>query len=236
MNLFYSQNIINNFIILSKIETNHCMNVLRYSLNDRVNVVDGKGNLYKCIISEIVKQQAYLKVQDLDVNFDNNMYYVHIAISPIKNHDRLEWFVEKSIEIGVDKISFISCDRTLRKKVRDNRILNVAITAMKQTLKAKIPEINYDLSFSEFIKSCNSSNKFICHLENNRKSLFEFDLVKNEEICILIGPEGDFSNSEINNALDSGFKSLTLGSSRLRTETAGVVACHLGNIVNKNLV
>ena len=237
MDLFYSENIINNSIILNKIETNHCINVLRYSVNDRIRVVDGKGNLYVCVISDIIKKQAYLEIEDSQVGFDSNKYYVHIVISPIKSHDRLEWFVEKSIEIGIDKISFISCKRTLRKNVRDNRVSNVAITAMKQTLKAKIPEINYNLSFSEFIKKCDSPNKFICHLGENNKNLFDFkiDLVLKKEICILIGPEGDFADSEIKDALKFGFRPLTLGSSRLRTETAGIVACHLANIVNRNL-
>ncbi|MBI64979.1 MAG: 16S rRNA (uracil(1498)-N(3))-methyltransferase [Candidatus Marinimicrobia bacterium] len=237
MDLFYSENITNDSIVLNKIETNHCMNVLRYSLNDRIRVVDGKGNLYVCLISDIIKKQAHLEIKDSQVGFDSNKYYVHIVISPIKSHDRLEWFVEKAIEIGIDKISFISCDRTLRKNVRNNRISNVAITAMKQTLKARIPEINYNLSFSQFIKNYDNPNKFICYLGQNNKNLFEFkiDLVLKKEICILIGPEGDFADSEIKDALESGFRPLTLGSSRLRTETAGIVACHLANIVNRNL-
>ena len=134
----------------------------------------------------------------------------------------------------MDEISFINCSRTLRKKIKIDRLHRTAITALKQTLKAKLPTINNPVNIDDFIRQCNNANKFICHLENqDRKSLFEFkqDIKKHSNTCILIGPEGDFSLDEVSMLIDSGFDSITLGDSRLRTETAGVVACNLINSI-----
>ena len=131
--------------------------------------------------------------------------------------------------------SFINCSRTLRKKIKIDRLYRTAITALKQTLKAKLPIINQPIDINDFIKNCNNKNKFICHLENeDRKSLFSFkkDIKKHPNICILIGPEGDFTLDEIMFSEKYRFHPITLGDSRLRTETAGVVACHLINIIN----
>ena len=122
MQLFYSNTIHDNIIFLDNDEKRHCINVLRYKINDLVNVVDGKGNLYNCRLSEINRQNCKLEVIKIHTNFNNREYYVHIAISPIKSHERLEWFIEKSVEIGIDEISFIKCKRTLRKKIRLTRL------------------------------------------------------------------------------------------------------------------
>ena len=234
MEFFFSENINNSTIILDSMEFRHCIKVMRNNVGDRVSVIDGKGNLYKGKIKIINRGNCEILIDDVIEDYCKKEYYTHIAISPIKNHDRLEWFVEKAIEIGVDEISFINCSRTLRKKIKIDRLHRTAITALKQTLKAKLPTINNPISIDDFIKECNNANKFICHLENqDRKSLFEFkqDIKKHSNTCILIGPEGDFSLDEISMLIDSGFDSITLGDSRLRTETAGVVACNLINSI-----
>ena len=236
MELFYSNNINKDgLIILDSIESKHCIKVLRKSIGDQVNVVDGIGTLYTGVVELDNPRECHIKILDSIKKYDKRDYYIHIAISPIKNNSRIEWFVEKSVELGIDEISFIDCDRTLRHTVKIDRILKTAISAMKQTLKASLPRINNICSFNEFIKKNTESNKFICHLENNDKSeIFKFkhQVYEKKDTCILIGPEGDFTLDEINKSKIFDFKAITLGESRLRTETAGIVACHLLNILN----
>ena len=234
MEFFFSENINKNLITLESMEFRHCIKVMRHNVGDIISVIDGKGSVYKGEIKTINRDSCEILINDIIKDYYKKEYYVHIAISPIKNHDRLEWFVEKSIEIGVDEISFINSSRTLRKKIKIDRLYRTAITALKQTLKAKLPIINQPVDINDFIKSCNNKNKFICHLENKkRKNLFTFkkDILKYSENCILIGPEGDFTLDEIALCENSGFNSVTLGDSRLRTETAGVVSCNIVNII-----
>ena len=236
MDFFYSNIIKNNIIVLDSIESNHCLKVLRKSIGDIINVVDGKGTLFKGkIITNNKNCKVEIKKTVKDYNKKN--YYIHIGISPLKNHNRIEWFIEKSVEIGIDEISFIECSRTIRKKINIDRLNRTAISAMKQTLKAKIPKINPILKINQFIENNSNDNKFICHLEENTtNSIFNYRKIfkLNSSSCILIGPEGDFGIDEINFARKNSFSFLSLGDSRLRTETAGVVACHLLNIMNNS--
>ena len=229
MNIFYSDNIQSYIICLDKVETNHCIKVLRNNIGDEVLVTDGMGFLYTCIIKEVKNKYAFLEIIKRKEN--KKKYFVHIAISPIKNHERLEWFVEKTVEIGIDRISFIKCERTLRKNIRMTRLKKIAITAMKQSLKTKIPVIDSIINIEDFLKSCNTNNRFICYLNKDKSHMFDKKIHKDRDICILIGPEGDFSNKEVDLALSQKFQTLSLGDNRLRTETAGIIACHLANIV-----
>ena len=175
MEFFFSENIDKNFITLESMEFRHCIKVMRNNIGDSINVVDGKGTLFEGEIISFNKGNCQVEIKNIIKNYSARKYYTHIAISPIKNHDRLEWFVEKSVEIGVDEISFISSSRTLRKKIKIDRLYRTAIAALKQTLKAKLPIINQPIDINDFIKNCNNNNKFICHLENeDRKNLFSF--------------------------------------------------------------
>ena len=236
MDFFYSNIIKNNIIVLDSVESNHCLKVLRKSIGDIINVVDGKGTLFKCkIISN--NKNCKVEIKKIAKNYNKKNYYIHIGISPLKNHNRIEWFIEKSVEIGIDEISFIGCTRTIRKKINIDRLHRTAISAMKQTLKAKIPKINPILKLNQFIEKNSNDNKFICHLENNIvNSIFNYrkTFQSKSSSCILIGPEGDFTLDEINLSKKNNFSFLSLGDSRLRTETAGVVACHLLNIMNNS--
>ena len=235
MQLFFSTNIKNNVIILDKVETHHCMNVLRHSIGDDVSIVDGRGNFYKGSIFDLKNKVCFIKINETVFNFDKKTHYIHIAISPLKNHDRIEWFVEKAVEIGIDEISFIHCSRTVRKKIRINRLQRISETAIKQTIKATLPKINPLIHFNDFIENSNFNSQFICHLESKvRNDIYYYkkDVIKDKKSCILIGPEGDFDSQEIDLAIDRKFKPLSLGPSRLRTETAGIVACHLLNLIN----
>jgi len=239
MELFFSQNIREDVIILDKNESNHCLNVLRYSIGDNISIIDGKGKLYKGIIKNIVKKECYVTIKKIIKNLDFKDYYIHIAIAGIKNHDRLEWFVEKSVELGIDEISILNTSRTLRKHIRIERLHKISITALKQTLKTKLPKINPIIDFKKFIVNSNKEIQFICHLQNKiKKTIFDYkkEILNSKSSCILIGPEGDFDTDEIKLALKYNFNPLCLGKSRLRTETAGVIACHLLNLMNTSSI
>ena len=229
-NYFFSNTISGNIIVLDKVESNHCINVLRKTCGDCVNVIDGKGNLF---IGEIIspnKIQCKIKIKKIVKKNKDKKKYIHVAISPTKNHDRIDWFIEKAVEIGVDEISFIKCERTLRKKIKINRLTRIAITAIKQSLKAQLPKLNDIVTFNEFLNKNQNNIGYICHLEEgNRTNLFSLGL-KEKKNFILIGPEGDFSSNEIKLARSNNIRSISLGESRLRTETAGIVACHLLNL------
>ena len=236
MEFFFSDNIIDNIITLDSQESKHCSKVLRKNIGDNIHVVDGKGTLYSGKIVLITKKKCEISIITTQKNYNNKKYYIHIAISPIKNHDRLEFFVEKSIEIGVDEISFIQCERTLRKKVKLERIRKIAVTAMKQTLKAKLPKINDVQLFGSFIDKCSNKSKFICHLENEkRKNLFSYKetIIKAKNNCILIGPEGDFSPLERELILSvPKVTPFTMSKNILRSDTAVISAISLVNFIN----
>jgi len=231
-NYFYSNNISKYTITFDRVESNHCINVLRKSCGDIISVIDGKGNLY---IGEIIKAdkiQCKIKINEIIKSNKDKRQYIHIAISPTKNHDRIDWFTEKAVEIGVDEISFINCERTLRKKIKIDRLTRIAIAAIKQSLKTHLPKINDMISYNEFLKNNKNKIGYICHLEKGCKNNFHSLNLKSNKEFILIGPEGDFSNSEIQLALKRNIHPISLGKSRLRTETAGIVACHLLSLKN----
>ena len=235
MEFYFSNNILDKIIKLDSVESRHCIKVMRHINGDTINVVDGLGNLYIGNLILADKKNCQVKIVDVINNYNKKNHYIHVAISPIKNHDRLEWFVEKSIELGIDEITFIKCSRTQRNSIKLKRINKIAITAIKQTLKAYLPKINNIIDFKDFIVNQNHSDNFICHLEDGiRRDIFYYkkSILKKQKICFMIGPEGDFTLSEIKLCKNYNFNSITLGESRLRTETAGMVACHLGNIIN----
>ena len=235
MDFFFSNDIDNQIIILDNDESRHCIKVMRHKVGDLIKIVDGLGNLYSGNLVSFDRNSCTIQINDKTENYKKRNQHIHIGISPIKNQDRLEWFIEKSVEIGIDEITLIDCDRTLRKKIKIDRLNKIAITAMKQSLKAYIPKINDVISVNDFIMYNQNSSKFICHLDNDdRRDVFYYkdDIKKYKNVSILIGPEGDFSASEIELAVDNNFLCVTLGNSRLRTETAGIVACHLFNLMN----
>ena len=235
MDFFFSNDINNHTIILDNYESRHCIKVMRHKVGDLIKVVDGLGNLYSGNLVSFDRNSCTIQINDKTENYKKRNQHIHIGISPIKNQDRLEWFIEKSVEIGIDEITLIDCDRTLRKKIKIDRLNKIAITAMKQSLKAYIPKINDVISVNDFIMYNQNSSKFICHLDNDdRRDVFYYkeDIIQSKNVSILIGPEGDFSASEIELAIDNSFLCATLGNSRLRTETAGIVACHLFNLMN----
>ena len=227
MQLFYLENPTDE-IILSAEESKHATKVLRKKEGDILNFTDGKGHLYKAEITVADTKKCRLKLVSIEQKEKHN-YHLHIAIAPTKNMDRLEWFLEKATEIGVDELTPIICSRSERKVIKTERCTRILLSAMKQSLKFQLPKLNETISFKDFIKKDYEGTKYIAHCEDGEKK--ELKAVnKTKKTLTLIGPEGDFSKKEIDLALQNQFKAVSLGKSRLRTETAGIIAAHTINI------
>lgn len=239
MHVFYIPDIPGKNYTLNDEESRHCIKTLRLKYGNEILLVDGKGTLYKAIIISDNPKSCLTEISKKIKNYEQRAYYIHLAIAPTKNSDRFEWLVEKAVEIGIDEITPLVCERSERKNINIQRLERIAIAAMKQSVKAYKPKINPCISFNNFIKISNIQVKLIAycvdetenlHIQNpdillNRKMINEV-YKKGQSVLCLIGPEGDFSQSEILNAKTQGFLGVTLGNSRLRIETAGLIACH----------
>jgi 16S rRNA (uracil1498-N3)-methyltransferase len=229
MHIFYTPDISGNSYILNEEESKHCIRVLRLQIDDEINLIDGKGGFYKAkIVSENPKSCA-LEIVEKKEDYEKRNYNLHLAVAPTKNSDRIEWLIEKAVEIGFDEFTPIICEHSERKHINIDRLERIVISAMKQSVKAFKPVIHECISFRNFMQKQSTSLKFIAHCYND-KDYLKLPLNKiykksNSVICI-IGPEGDFSEKEVIEALKVGYKGISLGSSRLRTETAALVACH----------
>lgn len=231
MNLFYQPLIKDGVFFLDVEESRHCAKVLRKKNGDSITITDGKGFFYDALLTEIDSHRCTFQITSERAETSRN-FYIHIAIAPTKNSDRIEWFVEKATEIGIDQISFIECDHSERTNLRLERINRIAITAMKQSLKASAPKINAIISFKDFVKGQHEHQMFIAYVDTTNSHHLK-DLAKpSTSYCVLIGPEGDFSQDELSIAIDQGYSKISLGNSRLRTETAALVACHTLNLLN----
>jgi 16S rRNA (uracil1498-N3)-methyltransferase len=199
-----------------------------------VLLIDGKGNLYEGIISNPDHNKCTLDITGIVKDFEKRNYRLHIAISPLKNPERFEWFIEKSVEIGIDEITPLICRNTEKRGIKRERLNNIIISAMKQSLKANKTVLNEPCSFKDFISSDLNGIRMIAHCDasTERKKISEV-CSKNANSIILIGPEGDFSREEVISAITMGFFPVHLGPSRLRSETAGVAACHSISYINQ---
>lgn len=214
-------------------ESRHCVKVLRMSEGDKIVVTDGKGYLYYCTIIQAHHKHTALSI-DKEVQQPKTWNFeLQLAFAPTKNMDRNEWFVEKATEIGINRISPLKCSFSERKEVRLDRLEKVAISAMKQSKQAVVPTIDEMVSFDDFIIQPFEGQKFIAHCYNDIKNPLTSIYKKNQNALILIGPEGDFSEEEVQKALDNGFTPISLGDNRLRTETACLVACHTIHVLNQ---
>lgn len=234
MHVFYTPDISSNEYVLNEEESKHCTKVLRLGIGSLVYLIDGIGGLYKAEITGEHKKHVSLKVIETKQEYQKRNHHLHIAIAPTKNIDRLEWFLEKATEIGIEEITPVICDRSERKIVKEDRLYKVITSAVKQSLQAYHPVLNPQMTLSAFLKQQNDSLKMIAHCVENEPRQFIADVAKaGERYTILIGPEGDFTGHEIDTALQSGYKPLTLGNTRLRTETAGLAACFEVNYLNR---
>ena len=228
MQLFYIQNP-EKEIILSSEESKHATKVLRKKEGDILNFTDGKGGFYKAEITLADSRKCRLQIISSEQKPKQHSYHLHIAIAPTKNMDRYEWFLEKATEIGIDEITPIICDHSERKVLKTERCNRILLSAMKQSLKFHLPKLNEAIPLKDFLKQDFEGAKYIAHCEDSEKNELK-TVKKEEEALILIGPEGDFNQKEIDLALQNQFKAVSLGTSRLRTETAGIIAAHTINI------
>ncbi len=224
MTLFYCPTIATT-TILSEEESQHAVKVLRLQTGDEIAVVDGVGGYYKVLITNPHPKHCGFEIVETNTHFGKQNYKLHIAIAPTKNIERLEWFIEKATEIGIDEITPVICRYSERKVVKEERLEKIIVSAAKQSVKAYFPVLNPVCTFEELLKNHKASQKFIAHCYDDEKKLLQNEINKASDVLILIGPEGDFSKEEVQNAILQGFVPVSLGDSRLRTETAGVVAC-----------
>ena len=234
MELFYSSDIEGGICRLDHDESGHCVKVLRHRAGDEISVIDGCGTLYRCRITSDSHKGVEAMVLDKTEDWGAHPYRLHMAVCPTKNNDRYEWFAEKATEIGFDELTFLDCRFSERKVVKTERVEKILVSAMKQSLKPTLPILNGMTPFDKFINYRFGGKKFIAHCYDGDKLPLMQALQCGEDALVLIGPEGDFSPEEVQKAIANGFQPITLGHSRLRTETAALVAVHTMNLVNSN--
>lgn len=225
MALFYVPDIAEHWE-LSEEEAAHALRVLRLAVGDELDITDGRGNLYKAVIDSIVGKHCHVEAKEVTAMPKGWNGNIHVAVAPTKNMDRIEWFVEKATEIGLDAVTFLNCRFSERKVVKCERVERIVVSAMKQSLKYSKPLVNEMTDFKKFVSEPRDGEKYIAHCYNGEKHLLKDVHEAGTDATILIGPEGDFSPEEVKFAMDAGYKPVSLGNSRLRTETAALVACH----------
>jgi len=230
---------------LSEEESGHCVRVLRYSAGDEILITDGKGTTYTARITNPHPKHCDFEIISREKQERHHAFHLHIAIAPTKNIERLEWAVEKCVEIGVDEITPLLCRFSERKQMRTDRLEKIILSAAKQSLTPYLPVLHDLTPYDEFIKDrCAEREKtaslkekcpqyFIAHCYKDDKRVLKDEIERGRDVLVLIGPEGDFSEQEVADALAAGFVPVSLGNSRLRTETAGVVACHTAVLINE---
>jgi len=234
MQIFYAPDIKGDIYTLDEKESKHSVRVLRMSNGEPVRLIDGRGNLYEGIITDPDPKGCRVQIKTIINGFERRNYSLHIAISPLKNPDRFEWFVEKSVELGIDEITPLICRNTEKQNIRQERINNLIISAMKQSLRAKVTGLNLPSAFTDFINTGHKGKLMIAHCNKLLERYGIGDCYKKgEDALVLIGPEGDFSNEEIIAATGKGYLPVHLGPGRLRTETAGIAACHSIYFINQ---
>ncbi len=233
MHIFYSNLYDGNTFTLDEAESIHLSRVLRLRPGDIATVINGSGSLFNCRVIEAAKKLSKLEVISVTENYKKRDYSLHIAIAPTKSIDRFEWFLEKSVEIGVDKITPVICDRSERRVTKTERSKKIIISAMKQSIKASDTIISEAVPFYKIIEDCTEMNRFIAHCSDSANKEELSGLLKpGSDGIVLIGPEGDFTGNEVNMAVKKGFIEVNLGPSRLRTETAGITACSMYYFIN----
>jgi len=215
-------------------EAQHCLKVLRHKEGDAITLTDGRGMAYKALIIKGNPRDCLLEITERRRMKSERDYSLHLAVAPTKNADRMEWLVEKATEIGCDSITFLRCFNSERRTLKTERMERIAVSAMKQSQKYTLPRINEMIDFKEFISQNNEVFKAIAHCRGEIKRMLLKDIYPQySSALVLTGPEGDFTEEEIEMAMQQGFISITLGESRLRTETAALTACIMINFLNQ---
>jgi len=234
MQLFYNPDISEKTqqITFPKEESKHIVKVLRKSIGDVLHVTNGKGRLFETKIVSIETKDCTAEIISKNLQ-TKKAYSLHLAVAPTKMNDRYEWFLEKASEIGIDTITPIICDRSERKIIKEDRLEKILQSAMKQSLNCYLPKLNNVINFKEFVNQDFNGQRFIAHCEETDRKSLKRELKAKTDVTILIGPEGDFSVKEIEMAIQNKFIPVTLGETRLRTETAAIVACHSVAFINE---
>ncbi len=232
MHIFYTNQIEGGIATLSEEESIHCARVLRLNRGDRVNLIDGVGGFYLGEIVEAHPKRSTLSILETATEYGKRPYSLHVAIAPTKNIDRFEWFLEKAVEIGVDEITPLLCDRSERKDVKLDRSMRVVLAASKQSMHAYMPKINPMTPFKQLMALEHSESRAIAYCEGETRPLLHHWLSLGASCIVLVGPEGDFSPAEVELAFSKNFTAVSLGNSRLRTETAGVMAAAALSLLN----
>ena len=234
MNQFYAPNILSDNT-LPEDESHHAVKVLRLQTGDSVLVMDGQGTMYHATIAVAHPKHCVVNSLERVDTTSTRSYYLHIAIAPTKNIDRLEWFVEKAAEIGIDEISPIFCTFSERKVLKADRIEKILVSAMKQSMQPYLTKLNEPCTFKEFMKRASAfdGQKFIGHCHSGSKEMLAKAVKPNGRYLIMIGPEGDFSEEEVAEAVKNGFTPISLGDMRLRVETAALYSCSVVAIKNQ---
>ncbi|WP_300811767.1 16S rRNA (uracil(1498)-N(3))-methyltransferase [uncultured Bacteroides sp.] len=232
MHVFYTPQI-QTCAELPEEEAAHAVRVLRLQAGDEVMLTDGEGCFYRAEITTATNKRCLVRVLETQPQAPLWSGHLHIAMAPTKNMDRTEWFAEKATEIGFDELTFLNCRFSERRVIKTERIAKILVSAMKQSLKARLPRLNEMTDFDRFVTQPFTGQKFIAHCYEGEKPLLKDVVQHGEDALVLIGPEGDFSPEEVEKALANGFRPISLGRSRLRTETAALVACHILNLLNQ---
>ncbi|AMR26153.1 16S rRNA (uracil(1498)-N(3))-methyltransferase [Hymenobacter psoromatis] len=217
---------------LSEDESKHAVRVLRLPPGAPVTLVDGRGTIFAATVADANPKRCSLYVVNQEV-IAPRATYLHVAVAPTKNLDRMEWLVEKAVEVGVERLSFLRCAHSERRELKLERLEKIAISALKQSGQAYLPQLDEMLDFEAFIEEIDASATFIAHLEAGERLPLARALASTARACVLIGPEGDFSPAEIALALGRGVRPVTLGDSRLRTETAALAAVFTAQVVGQ---
>ncbi len=220
--------------ILPESDSQHCVRVLRMREGDALEVVDGRGVRYVCRLLEAHPKHAMVEIVEAKEQPLHWSHHITLAVAPTKLNDRMEWLVEKLVEIGINRIVPVRCAHSERKEIKHDRLEKIAISAMKQSLKATLPQIDEMMPLSDFLKSVDAEQRFMGYCSDEyERALLSRSAKPGLSTAILIGPEGDFSSEEVTAAIAAGFKPVTLGDNRLRTETAALVAVDTIHIINQ---
>lgn len=226
MQLFYNSSLTKHDLgfTFDREESKHIVKVLRKSDGDKLFVTNGIGDLFTTEVILASENKCQVKIINIE-HFERRKHYLHLAVAPTKMNDRYEWFLEKATEIGVDEITPIICDHSERKNIKLERFQKIVQSASKQSLQYYSPIVNEAILLKDFLKQKHTGQIFIAHCEDGKKNTLKESIKPDGKVVILIGPEGDFSPNEIKISLENGFMPVSLGQTRLRTETAAIVAC-----------
>ena len=215
---------------LSEEESKHAVRVLRLNVGDAVALLNGRGSLFTATVADANPKRCQLRITQHET-VPPRPHFTHVAVAPTKNLDRMEWFVEKAVEIGVERISFLRCARSERRELKLERLEKIVVSALKQSGQAWLPQLDDMTDYAAFVASVAPETTFIAHLEAGERTALAQGAGAGPGCCVLIGPEGDFTPAEITLALSRGIRPVTLGASRLRTETAALAAVFTAQII-----